>query len=416
MELDQLDVKTAFLHGRLEEEILMSQPEGFILPGKEDHVCKLKKSLYGLKQSPRQWYLRFDEFMQMHKFVRCSYDCCVYYKIIKDGLYIYLLLYVDDMLVACKDRDEIDKLKVLLNSKFEMKDLGYARKILGMEIRRNISKGKLFLSQEKYLRKVLEVFEMDNAKPVQLPLASHFRLCNLQCPQTEAEKQDMANTPYANAGGCLMYAMVLTRPDIAHAVSVVSRYMAQPGKEHWKAVKWILRYLHGIVKCGLTFGKAKEEDDGLRGYVDLDYARDLDRRRSLTGYIFMLNGCTVNWKATLQSVVALSTTEVEYIAATEAVKEALWLKGLVAELGLSKKSVPIHCDSSSAIHLSKNPAHHEKTKHIDIKLHFIRNEVSRGAVKMVKIHTDLNPADALTKVVPVAKFRTCLDSAGLCDQ
>ncbi|KAH9660266.1 hypothetical protein KPL70_024153 [Citrus sinensis] len=371
MELDQLDVKTTFLHGRLEEEILMSQPEGYTLPGKEDNVCKLEKSLYGLKQSARQWYLRFDEFMQMHEFVRCNYDCCVYYKIIKDGLYIYLLLYVDDMLVACKDRDEIDKLKVLLNSEFEMKDLGYARKILGMEIRRNRGKGKLFLSQEKYLRKVLEVFEMDNAKPVQLPLASHFRLCNLQCPQTEAEKQDMANIPYANAVGCLMYAMVLTRPDIAHAVSVVSRYMAQPGKEHWKAVKWILRYLHGTVKCGLTFGQAKEEDDGLRGYVDSDYAGDLDRRRSLTGYIFMLNGCTINWKATLQSVVALSTTEAEYIAATEAVKEALWLKGLVAELGLSQKSVPIHCDSSSAIHLCKNPAHHEKTKHIDIKLHFI---------------------------------------------
>ena len=316
MELDQLNVKTTFLHGRLEEEILISQPEGYVFPEKEDHVCKLKKSLYGLKQSPRQWYLRFDEFMQMHEFIRCSYDCCVYYKIIKDGLYIYLLLYVDDMLVACKDRDEIDKLKVLLNSKFEMKDLGYARKILGMEIRRNISKGKLFLSQEKYLRKVLEVFEMDNAKPVQLPLASHFRLCNLQCPQTEAEKLDMTNVPYASAVCCLMYAKVLTRPDKAHVVSVVSRYMVQPGKDHWKVVKWILRYLHGTVNYGLTYGKAKEEDDGLRGYIDSDYAGDLDRRISLTGYLFMLNDCTVNWKATLQSVVALSTTEAEYIAAT----------------------------------------------------------------------------------------------------
>ena len=125
------------------------------------------------------------------------------------------------------------------------------------------------------------------------------------------------------------------------------------------------------MNCGLTYEKAKEEDDGLRGYADSDYAGDLDRKRSLIGYIFMLNGCTVNWKATLQSVVALSTTEAEYIAATEAVKKALWLKGLVAELGLSQKSVPIHCDSSSAIHLCKNPAHREKTKHIDIKLHFI---------------------------------------------
>ena len=162
--------------------------------------------------------------------------------------------------------------------------------------------------------------------------------------------------------------------------------------------------------------KNKGSCEGLLGYVDSDYAGDLDRRRSLTGYLFMLNGCAVNWKATLQSVVALSTTEAEYTAATEAVKEALWLKGLVTELGLNQKSVSVYCDSSSAIHLSKNPAHHEKTKHIDIKLHFIRNEVSRGAVKMVKLHTDENPADAFTKVIPVAKFRACLDLAGLCSQ
>ncbi|KAH9791941.1 CCHC-type domain-containing protein [Citrus sinensis] len=268
MELDQLDVKTAFLHGRLEEEILMSQPEGYEFPGKEDNT-------------------------------------------IKDGLYIYLLLYIDDMLVACKDREEIDKLKVLLNSEFEMKDLGYAKKILGMEIRRNRSKGIMFLSQEKYLRKVLETFDMSKAKPLQLPLASHFRLSNLQCPQTEAQKQ------------------------------------------------------------GLMYGKTEASDEVLKGYVDSDYAGDLDRRRSLTGYLFMLNGCAVNWKATLQSVVALSTTEAEYTAATEAVKEALWLKG---------------------------------------------NEVSRGAVKMVKIHTDENLADAFTKVIPVAKFRAYLDLAGLCSQ
>ncbi|KAH9678644.1 Integrase catalytic domain-containing protein [Citrus sinensis] len=266
MQLDQLDVKTTFLHGRLEEEILMSQPEGYL-----------------------------------HEFIRCNYDCCIYYKTIKDGLYIYLILYVDDMLVACKDRDEIDKLKMLLNSEFEMKDLGYANKILGMEIRRN----------------------------------------------RKAEKQDMANVPYANAVGSLMYAMVLTRPDIAHVVSVVSRYMAQPGKDHWKTVKWILMYLNGTVNCGLLHGKTKANGEGLKGYIDSDYVGDLDRMMSLIGYIFMLNDCVVNWK--------------------------------------------LKCNSF------EHPADHEKTKHIDVKFHFIRNEVSRGVVKMVKIHTDENPADTFTK-------------------
>ncbi|KAH9657534.1 hypothetical protein KPL70_023118 [Citrus sinensis] len=384
LELDQLDVKTAFLHGRLQEEILMTQPEGYVDSEKPNHVCLLKRSLYGLKQSPRQWYLRFDEFMLSHGYLRCSFDCCVYYKLISSNLYIYLLLYVDDMLVAYKSREEIAVLKSLLSSEFEMKDLGSAKKILGMEIKRDRSKGIMFLSQEKYLKRVLETFGMTSCKPVMTPIATHFKLSSLQCPKTKKEKLEMAKIPYANAVGCMMYAMVLTRPDISYALSVVSRYMVSPGKEHWRAVKWVLRYL-----------------------------RDLDRRRSLTGYLYILDGCLINWKASLQHVVALSTTEAEYTAVAEAVKEALWMKGLIAELGMSQKTVGVFCDSSSAIYLSKNPAHHEKTKHFDIKLHFIRNVVSMGVVRMVKIHTDRNPADMLTKVVTTAKFKVCLDIVGL---
>ncbi|KAH9649101.1 hypothetical protein KPL70_025857 [Citrus sinensis] len=307
MELDQLDVKTAFLHGRLQEEIFMTQPEGYVDSMKPRHVCLLKKSLYGLKQSPRQWYLRFDEFMITNGFMRCNYDCCVYFKLLEDDLYIYLLLYVDDMLIACKRRDEIEKLKVL------------------------------------------ETYKMLDSKPVLTPLAAHFRLSNQLCPKTDEEKLDMKNVPYANAVGCLMYAMVLTRPDLSHSMSVVSRYMAQPGREHWRAVRWIMRYLNGSLSHGLVYGRSKGRNDGLLGFVDSDYAGDLDRRRSLTGFMFMYEGCLINWKASLQHVVALSTTEAEYTAATEAVKEALWLQGLLGELGVRQKSVTIHCDSSSAI-------------------------------------------------------------------
>ncbi|KAH9649116.1 hypothetical protein KPL70_025868 [Citrus sinensis] len=363
--------KTAFLHGRLQEEIFMTQPEGYEDPKKPRHVCLLKKSIYGLKQSPRQWYLRFDEFMVTHGFIRCSYDCCVYYKLLKDDLYIYLLLYVDDMLIACKIREEIEDLKKILSSKFDMKNLGIAKKILGVEIERNRAAGLMFLSQRKYLTRVLHLFQMLNSKPVVTPLAAHFRLNNLQSPKTSEEKLKMEDVPYANAVGCLMYAMVLTRPYISHAVTVVSRYMAAPGKEHWKAVKWIMRYLSGTLSCGLVYGKNKGSCEGLLGFVDSDYVGDLDRRRSLIGYMFLFNGCLVNWKATLQHVVALSTTEAEYTAATKAVKEALWLQGLMRELGVKQKIVTVYCDSSSALHLCRNPAHHERTKHIDIKLHFI---------------------------------------------
>ncbi|KAH9670332.1 hypothetical protein KPL70_016941 [Citrus sinensis] len=381
MELDQLDVRTAFLLGRLQEEIFMTQPEGYVDSMKPRHVCLLKKSLYGLKQSPRQWYLRFDEFMITNGFMRCNYDCCMYFKLLKDDHYINLLIYVDDMLIACKRREEIEKLKVMLNSEFDMKDLGTANKILSVEIKRNRTKEEIFLSQERYLTKVLETYKMLDSKPVLTPLAAHFKLSNQLYPKTDEDKLDMKNVPYANDVGCLMYAMVLTRLDLSYS--------------------------------GLVYGRSRGRCDGLLGFVDSDYVGDLDRRMSLTCFMFMYEGCLINWKATMQYVVALSTTEAEYTAAIEAVKEALWLQGLFGELGVRQKSVTIHCDSSSAIHLCKNPAHHEKTKHIDIKLHFIRNEVSKGAVKMAKVHTDKNPADMLTKAVPSAKFNMCLDLAGL---
>ena len=248
---------------------------------------------------------------------------------------------------------------------------------------------------------------MTDSKPVQTPISSHFRLNSSQCPSTDEEKQEIMSVPY------LMYAMVLTRPDIAHTVSVISRYMASPGREQWKAVKWVMRYLNGTLKKGLVYGRNRENGDSLWGYVDSNFVGDLDRRRSLTGYVFMLKGCVVNWKSALLHVVALSTTEVEYTTATEVVKEALWLRGLISELGKMQSTISIFCDSSSAIHLCNNPAHHEKTKHIDIKLHFIRHEVSRGEIKMVKIHIDVNPADILTKIVPVAKFELSLDLMGL---
>jgi hypothetical protein len=249
LHLEQLDVKTAFLHGDLEEEIYMQQPEGFSVKGKGKLVCKLTKSLYGLKQAPRQWYKKFDGFMQRHGYNKCNADHCCYFKRFESS-YIILLLYVDDMLVAGPDMDEIQMLKKQLSREFDMKDLGAAKQILGMRINRDKQKGTLQLSQEEYIDRILKRFSMSNAKPVSTPLASHFRLSKDQSPKTEEEKDFMAKVPYASAIGSLMYAMVCTRPDIAHAVGAVSRFMTNPGKQHWEAVKWILRYLRGTTdKC-----------------------------------------------------------------------------------------------------------------------------------------------------------------------
>lgn len=206
-----------------------------------------------------------------------------------------------------------------------------------------------------------------------------------------------------------MYSMVCTRPDLAHSVSVVSRYMARAGREHWSGVKWILRYLKGSKQFGLLYDGRKENDKVVMGFVDSDFAGDLDNRRSLTGYVFQVYGCTVSWKASLQPVVALSTTEAEYIALTEAVKEALWIKGLLDELGVKTQAATVYCDSQSAIHLSKNQMFHERTKHIDVKLHFVRDILSKGSVKVDKIDTNDNPADMITKVVPLEKLKHCME-------
>lgn len=414
LELEQLDVKTAFLNGELDEEIFMAQPEGFEVQGSEQKVCKLKKSLYGLKQAPRQWYKRFDSFMTNQNFQRSYYDSCVYFKRATNGVYIYLLLYVDDMLIASSDVVLIDDLKRQLSAEFEMKDLGPAKRILGMDIYRDRACGKLYLSQQSYISRVLEKYSMDNSKPVSIPLAAHFQLSSELCPETEEEAEEMSKIPYQSAVGSLMYSMVCTRPDLAHAVSVVSRYMHNPGKQHWLAVKWILRYLRGTSNLGLVFAKGS---NGLKvtGYVDSDYAGDRDKRKSISGYIFKFASSAISWKSSLQSIVALSSTEAEYVSATEGVKEAIWLKGLATELGVIQDSVAVFSDSQSAIHLTKNNTFHSKTKHISVRFHYIRDIVASGEVTVLKIHTSENPADMLTKPLPVSKFVLCIGLVGVSD-
>jgi hypothetical protein len=386
LELEQLDVKTAFLHGKLEEEIYMDQPEGFIVPGKEDLVCKLKRSIYGLKQSPRQWYKRFDSFMLAHGFKGSQYDSCFYIKFV-NGSPIYLLLYVDDMLIAAKGKKEITTLKARLSSEFEMKDLGAAKKILGIEITRDRKPGLLFLSQHNYINKVFHHFNMPDTKKVTTPIAPHFKLSSTQCPFNDEDVEYMSRVSYSSVVGSLMYAMVCSRPDLSYAMSLVSRYMANPSKEHWKAVQWIFGYLRGTSKACLKFGRTGK---GLVDYMDSDYAGDLDKRRSLPGYVFTVGDCVVSWRTTLQPVVAQSTTEAEYMAIDEACKEFSWLKGLYVELSSDDSCINLFCERQSAIYLTEDQMFHERTKNIDVKYHYMRDEVAQGKLKVCKISTHDN--------------------------
>lgn len=259
LEFEQLDVKTAFLHGELEEVIYMSQPEGYEVEGREDWVYLLKKSLYGLKQSPRQWNQKFNDFMISRGFTRSSVDSCV-----------YLLLYVDDMLVASKSMQEIKILKKDLGTVFEMKDLGPAKKILGMEITRNRKELRLELSQCDYIEKILKLFQMEKAKPVKTPIGILFKLKSATDKELKEQSEAMSKVPYANVMGSVMYMMIGTRPDIAYAVGMVTRFMGNPIREHWIAVKWLLKYLRGSSGGRLVFKGGSELK--LVGYSDSDYS------------------------------------------------------------------------------------------------------------------------------------------------
>ncbi|KAH9660405.1 hypothetical protein KPL70_024186 [Citrus sinensis] len=302
LHLEQLDVKTVFVHGELKEEIYMLQPEGFA--EKENLVCRLNKSLYGLKQAPRCWYKRFDSFIMSLGYNRLSSDHCAYYKRFEDNDFIILLLYVDDILAGL-NKDRIQELKAQLDREFEMKDLGPANKILGMQIHRDRNNRKIWIFQKNYLKKILRRFNMYDL-------------------------------------GSLMFAMICTRPDIAQAVGAVNRYMANPGGEHWITVKRILKYIKRISNVALCYGGSEFT---VKGYVDSDFAGDLDKRKSTTGYVFTLAGATVSRVSKLQTVVALSTTEAEYMAATQACKEAIWIQRLLEELGHKQQKIFVFCDS-----------------------------------------------------------------------
>ncbi|KAL0435944.1 UNVERIFIED_CONTAM: Retrovirus-related Pol polyprotein from transposon TNT 1-94 [Sesamum radiatum] len=238
---------------------------------------------------------------------------------------IFLVLYVDDMLIASPSLTLITKLQNSLCKTFEMKDLGNAKKILGMTIERDRKNFTISLNQSAYINSVLKRFSMIDSKPSSVPLATHFQLCKEQCPKTDSEKKKMNKIPYSNAIGSVMYLMVSTRPDIAYAVSCLSRYMSNPGAPHWEALKWLLRYLKGSMNTGIKFSKCPKGVN-LLGYVDSNYANDKDSRKSTTSYVFTLCGACISWKSQLQNIVALSTTEAEYIATTEAFKEAIWLE------------------------------------------------------------------------------------------
>jgi Reverse transcriptase (RNA-dependent DNA polymerase)/gag-polypeptide of LTR copia-type/Integrase core domain/GAG-pre-integrase domain len=414
LEIHQMDVKTAFLNGDLDVDIYMRQPEGFVIKGKESLVCKLNKSLYGLKQASRAWYQKIDTVLHSLGFIPSQADHCIYH-LYEKGLIMYIALYVDDLLLLSNSLKRLMNLKQELSRLFQMKDLGEAQFVLGIQIQRNRAAHTLSISQHAYVKSVVERFNMMESHAVSTPMDHTVKLSKADCPSTLDQIRDMSNIPYQSAVGAIMYAMLGTRPDIAFAITTLSQFSSNPGPKHWMAIKRLFRYLRGTLNYSLTYGRiGNNMTPSLVGYCDSDWGSNIDDRRSITGYVFLLSGGAVSWQAKKQPTVALSSVEAEYMASTQATKEAIWWRTFLKELKVNTSSaILIFSDSQGSIALGKNPEYHARTKHIDIQHHFVREHVSNGTVVFQFITTDDMAADVLTKPLPREKHQRMIEMIGM---
>jgi hypothetical protein len=416
-DIHQLDVTAAFLNGALEEEIYMQQPPGF-QQGGAGMVWRLHKAVYGLKQASRAWYATLSAQLGELGFKVSAADAGLFIisgdggagvpDSASSGGDVLLCVHVDDMLVAGAG-EQLSQVKEGLGSVFKLKDKGEVIFHLGMEVTRDRAARTIRLTQVKYTAELMERFEMRDARTAAVPLGVSSRLT-----KGGGTPLDPATSRYAELVGALLYLASCTRPDISYAVGVLSRFMGAPTKEHWTAAQQVLRYVAGTAEMGLRYGGADGASAlSLTGFADADFAGDLDSRRSTTGFLFMLNGAPVSWRSKCQPTVATSTSEAEYMAAAAAIKEALWLKQLLPELGVSLASaVQIGVDNQGAIKLLNGSAA-VRSKHIDVMHHFARERVARGEVALQYVPTGSMVADFLTKPLTGEKFVGLRQLAGI---
>jgi hypothetical protein len=321
---------------------------------------------------------------------------------------VLIAVYVDDIIIASNSMEEIKNLKENLAKIFQMKDMGQIKYCLGIEF--NVKKNKVTMSQKKYVDDLLKRFGMENSKEVSTPMDPNVKLSKEMCPKTEKEKEEMTRCPYQNLIGSLMYLSVSTRPDISYAVSCLSQYNTCFGKEHWIAAKRVLRYLKGTRDYGLVYEKNVED---IIGFADADWGANPDDRKSYTGYIFIFANCSVSWEARKQQTVALSSTEAEYMALSDATKEAIYLRRFLKEVLDIDKQIQIMNDNQGARSLAQNPIQHSRTKHIDIRHHFIREILQRKEIEIKYIQTSEMVADFLTKPLSKFKHNYCLENSGI---
>lgn len=404
LELHQIDIKTAFLQGVLEEDIYITQPPGYEADDPK-LACRLKKALYGLKQAPRAWHQRLDDELQQYGFRVSDADPGLYIYDAADTAPVYLLVYVDDILLACGDLAIIVSIKDHLLSTFDGRYLGPATSFLGIAITRDRALRTIKLSHQRMVTDLVHNFGMEHGNARVLPLSPATELS-----ATVGDPLDTSIYPYRALVGSLMHLSVTVRPDISYAVGALSRYLASPTLVHWQAAKGVLRYLSGTADYGIIYAPSSS---GLVGFCDADYAGDIDTRRSTSGYVFVLNGGAISWQSKRQQTVAASTTEAEYMAAAAAVKEGLWLRKLLLDFGFDISPVSIMADNQSAIKLLRNPVTSPRSKHIDVIHHFARERVLRKEVSFQYISTDKMLADVLTKPLNGVKHQFCCKGMGV---
>ncbi|CAL9028009.1 unnamed protein product, partial [Prunus brigantina] len=382
----QLDVKNAFLHGDLEEEVYMKQPQGFEDSTHPQYVCKLRKSLYGLKQAPRAWNAKFTGYLPAIGFKASQSDPSLFVK--KEGSEIViLLLYVDDIILTGSSTSLVQTTIEELSSVFEMKDMGQLTYFLGLQIS-YLSTGSIFVSQQKYAKELLAKAGMTTCKACSTPCKPHTQVL-----QTEGEPLKDPSL-YRSIVGTLQY-LTFTRPDLAYSVNAVCQYMTNPSETHFLLVKRILRYIQGTMEYGITFSPG---DMHLHAYSDADWAGDPSTRRSTTGFVVFIGSNPVSWQSKKQGSVSRSSTEAEYRALANTAADIAWVRQVLADLHEYLPEPPLlFCDNLSALALSSNPVQHSRIKHLDIDFHFIRERVQRRDIMVQYIPTEEQIADVFTK-------------------
>ncbi|KAG7594818.1 Reverse transcriptase RNA-dependent DNA polymerase [Arabidopsis thaliana x Arabidopsis arenosa] len=404
--LTQMDVSNAFLHGELDEEIFMSMPQGYTAPPgtslPPNPVCRLLKSLYGLKQASRQWYKRFSSVLLGANYIQSPADNTLFVKVAGDSI-IAVLVYVDDIMIASNDDTGVENLKQLLRSEFKIKDLGPARFFLGLEIAR--SAAGISVCQRKYAQNLLEDACLLGCKPSSIPMDPNLYL-------TKDMGTPLSNpTSYRELIGRLLY-LTITRPDITFAVHQLSQFLSSPTDIHLQAAHKVLRYIKANPGQGLMY--SADSELCLNGFADADWGTCRDTRRSVSGFCIYLGDSLISWKSKKQNVVSRSSTESEYRSLAHATCEIIWLQQLLKDLHV-KVTCPakLFCDNKSAIHIATNPVFHERTKHIEIDCHTVRDQIKAGNLKTIHVPTGNQHADILTKPLHPGPFHGLLKRMSL---